>query len=502
MDLTSESVGVGRLLPRSIVGWFTVAWGAFVLAALVVGFLLLSLYRESTVERLRRAEAAVAHGCEAIASRYRFLTAGVGGRLDAGDPALARGVAAAVALALRDLPGVEGGVWQVDAGSLGYAYPTYEGGGVKTDVPEAELPRIREAAETAALDGAPVSRRRDAATQTLLLQACPLAGPLPRAAAWTMTRVATIGGAAYAQAAAGLGVLFVVLAGSAAWIGHLLYGWSRRLRRLELALAAGDEELPRLAPTGQRDLDRIVDAVNRAGDRLAEARLASARLAERAAEAERLASIGRLAAGVAHEIRNPMAAMRLKAENALAANADDGRRERALTAILEQIGRLDRVLRDLLGSVQRPLPQPAAVALPGFLAARAELFRELAESRGLTVKVDAAAASAEFDPALVGQAIDNLLLNAIQNTPPEGTVRLGARGAGARLVLAVADSGRGVPPELRDRLFEPFVTGRPDGTGLGLALVREVAEAHGGAVRAVHRPDGTTIEMELPWRRS
>src|SRR5205823_15126877 len=107
-----------------------------------------------------------------------------------------------------------------------------------------------------------------------------------------------------------------------------------------------------------------------------------------------------------------------------------------------------------------------------------------------------------FDPAQLGQALDNLILNAIQNTPRGGSVMLGAVRERDRLVLSVRDSGSGVPEPLRPHLFEPFVTGRADGTGLGLAIVRDIAEAHGGSAHAVHRPDGTTIVVELPWRPS
>ena len=105
---------------------------------------------------------------------------------------------------------------------------------------------------------------------------------------------------------------------------------------------------------------------------------------------------------------------------------------------------------------------------------------------------------AMLDPARIERALDNLVLNALQNTPPGGRVILGAARRGSALVLSVADTGRGVPEVLREHLFEPFVAGRPEGTGLGLALVREAAEAHGGTVRALRRPDGTTIEIELP----
>ena len=112
-----------------------------------------------------------------------------------------------------------------------------------------------------------------------------------------MTRVVTVGGRAYVQAMAGLGVVMVVVLG----------GWSYRLWHLETALASSTEELPKLEPTGQRDLDRIIHAVNRAGARLSDARSTAEALMREMAEGKRPASLGRVVAGVAHEIRNPIA---------------------------------------------------------------------------------------------------------------------------------------------------------------------------------------------------
>jgi len=491
-------------VPRSIIGWFVVCWSAFLVASVVVGVLLLSLYRQTTTEQVRRATAAVAHGCDAIAARYQFLVAGSAGPppdLRAGE--FARGLTGAIQIALRDLPGVEGGIWQTEQGSLAYAFPTYEGTGEKTDLPPAEEPQIRELADASALAGVPVDRRHDTQSQVLLLRACPLRGPIPHLSAWTMARVVTAGGRSYIEAMAGLGVLFVVVLGSAAGLGRLLLGWMRRVRRLEAALDTGVDELPRLDPTGQRDLDRIIDAINRAGGRLADARREAEALARQVAEGQRLATLGRVVAGVAHEIRNPIAAMRLKAENAIAAGHDIPRKDQALRTIIDQIGRLEGLLRNLLSSVQRAKPLLTSVKdVPAFLNERVELFREQAAAHGLTVKVEGRAIDAAFDSARIGQAVDNLVLNAIQNTPPGGDITVGAERSADRLVLSVVDTGHGVPEDVREQLFEPFVTTRPDGTGLGLAVVREIAEAHGGAACAIHRTDGTTFIVELPWRPS
>ncbi len=486
-------------VPRSIIGWFVLCWSAFLIVALAVGGLLVSLYDQTTAAQIRRGEAAVENGCAAIAGRVSFLLAG-GGTLPApGSAALDRGLHAAVVLALRGERGVQGGVWSLDAGDLAAAAP---------GLSVAERATVEGLAERAVLDGAAATERADAGSRVVLAAACPLPVAVPHLAGWTLLRVETAGGSAYLQAAGGLGILVVVLLASAAWLGVRLRFWGARLRRLEAALAQG-ETLPALAPTGQRDLDRIIAALNGAGARLAAARSREAALAGEVARSERLAALGRIAAGVAHEVRNPIAAMRLRAENALAAGAGagagagaaaTGRQEAALRAILTQIARLDALTRDLLGSGTQTAPWPRTVAdVRGFLAARLDALAEQAQARGVVLSLEAPdGIAARFDPERIGRAIDNLVLNAVQNTPRGGRVVIAARRAGESLQLSVSDTGRGVPPALRPHLFEPFVTGRPDGTGLGLAIVRETVEAHGGRVRALHPQEGTTITIDLP----
>jgi signal transduction histidine kinase len=112
----------------------------------------------------------------------------------------------------------------------------------------------------------------------------------------------------------------------------------------------------------------------------------------------------------------------------------------------------------------------------------------------------------EFDPDQLRRAIDNLLLNALRHVRDGGTVTVTAQrdcsSGRAHLRIAVSDNGPGVPADQRARLFEPFVTGRPDGSGLGLAVVREVASAHGGRAWLDDTLNGACFVIEIPWQPS
>ena len=470
-------------------------WVLLLASAAVTAYLMWGVYNQSTGVQVAQADVAVGRACREIIDRYAALIRnGGGGDLD--------GV---VEAALGGAPGIEGGIWSAMNGSLAYAYPTYEGTGRKTDLPAAELGTIAALNAEALRRDHAVSLRRPSRTQVLLLQGCPLHGPQPGLTAWTMGRAHVNDGPTYTRFVAGLGFLAVTVLGSAAFLGWFLYGFSGRIARLEAALAAprvDGEDLPRLDRTGERELDRLVEALNAAGGRLREART-------RAVAAERLAAVGRLAASVAHEIRNPIAAMRLKAENALV-SGDPGRAATALEAVLGQIARVDTLLRDLLNLTQaRPLNRvPTAIA--PLLAECVHLQEDFSRARGVRVEIDATELPAndhpQIDRAQIARALDNLLLNAIQHTPTVGRVRLAAArvtvDGGVRLHLSVRDTGRGIDPAIRASLFEPFVTARPDGTGLGLAIVREIALAHRGAVGLVEGAPETTFVLDLPWRPS
>jgi len=453
-------------------------WVLSLVACVPVGFLLVQLYQQSTEAQVGRAEAVVARACDLIRDRYGFYATGWSGPEPGQlDDKLRSDLATAVGLALAHQDGVEGGFWQSDAGPLAYAFPTYEGTGPKTDLPTAERNHIQTINQQAARDEQSVDRRTTSGSQTLLLHACPLNGPINGLTAWTMTRVRAVQG--FRPLQLGLGVLLALMALMSAWLGRTLLVWGRHVRGIEAALrGAGSERMPVIARTGERELDQIIDALNEAGRRLAEARREADAVGARIAQAERLAGLGRVAAGVAHEIRNPIAAARLQGENALA--GDDARRREAIGDMLGQIDRLDGLVGELLAMTQRVEPKPGSVDLGSFLASQVARHREVAAAKALTVEVRGGKGNATFDPAVIGRVLDNLLTNAIRHAPEGGTIVLGAVRCPGLLTLAVEDTGPGVSPDIAERLFEPFVTGRPDGTGLGLAIARELADAHGG----------------------
>ncbi len=444
-----------------------------------MGVLLVRLEGRSTSAQVQRAADGLADACDQIADAYAYYAAGWAGPVPPDtDPGYRRDLATVVSVALGAIP-VRGGIWHAGEGAL------------VGDPPDAAL-LASLASETATTDQ-PALRESSSDGETVLIQACPLhGGPQSGLVGWTTARVVSLTGGR--ELWLGLGVLMVLMLAISGWLTWLVSAWSRHVRDIEHALAGHEAgTLPRLAPTGEQELDRIIAALNTAADRLAGAQAHAAALSERVAASERMAALGRVAAGVAHEIRNPIAAMRLKAENALA--GDDTRRRAALAAILGQVARLDRLLSELLAMTQRRPVAPVLLILDDFLRTAALEQPEGADR----IAVTAPATPVRLDPVLVRRVLDNLLRNAVQHTPTPGQISLRAETDENTLWIEVRDDGPGVAPELRDTLFEPFVTGRADGTGLGLAIAREFAEAHGGHLTLRDGPGaGACFLLELP----
>ena len=480
-------------------------WALILALCGALAFLMFSLFEGGVGAQLRQGHERLDHAAAETARRYeRYRTTFEGRPVPLDDAQTRADLAAMLDVALSPHPGVEGGFWRGENDSLAYGFPTHDGPARKTDLPQVELPQIRQVIRGSLAAHAPRDQRVDGERASLLLHAEPLPGPPPDLALWTMTRAPLAVGKSLQRLGFGMATLLVLALGSGLWLLRLLRRWTRRVGQLEEAIASTPlEELPALPPTGERELDRVVLAFNRLNERLRTAREDSARLGRELARADRLAALGRMAAGLVHEIGNPLAAMRLRSENGLSAPEPE-RARAALGAVLAQVGRLEELLGGLRLLTRTAEVRPQPVALLPFLQARLEEIRPAAAPAGVALALESPAPAPEatwnFDERSLARALDNLLLNALQHTPAGGGVTLGATVGESRCDFRVTDTGAGVPPADAERIFEPFVTTRPDGVGLGLSLVREIAEAHGGAVRHVRRPDapGAVFSLEIP----
>ena len=204
-------------------------------------------------------------------------------------------------------------------------------------------------------------------------------------------------------------------------------------------------------------------------------------------QAEKLAAIGRLAASVAHEVRNPLGVIKSSASLAEeAVPADDAGAKTALRFVVEECDRLDAMITALLGFA-RPAPlHVGPVDVDALLDRAAHLAAEEASRRGLDFVRSDGALPTELrgDPDLLCQVIFGLVVNAADAVGADGHIALRSAGGDA-FVVEVADDGPGVPADARDRLFEPFFSTKETGTGLGLATAARVIEAHGGALELI-----------------
>jgi signal transduction histidine kinase len=205
--------------------------------------------------------------------------------------------------------------------------------------------------------------------------------------------------------------------------------------------------------------------------------------------------------GIAHEVRNPLGGIELfSGLLAEELEADDPRRAH-VGRIQKELGHLARLVEEFLDYAREREPELSDLPLGEMFFELAQIEGPNAEAAGVTLKLEAAEdAIVRGDASLLRRAVLNLLRNAVQASPEGGTVRLRAdRQDPGRIVLAVEDTGSGVPKEQWDRIFEPFFTTKEKGSGLGLALVAKTAKVHGGSVRVeAAEGGGARFVLDLP----
>jgi signal transduction histidine kinase len=216
-------------------------------------------------------------------------------------------------------------------------------------------------------------------------------------------------------------------------------------------------------------------------------------------ESESLASMGRMAAGIAHEIRNPLFIIRSSAEKLKEASPE--RAGEIDGFILEEVDRLNTILTDYLLFARDEEARRDAIDLVSTLRRSVRLMRESIESGGigLAEQYDVTEAPFHGEDKKLQQAFLNILLNAEQSTSEGGTITVALTRRDDRYRITFADTGSGVPPKELDKIFEPFYTTKPTGSGLGLAIVKRVVEDHGGDVAVTSALDsGTSVTVTFP----
>jgi signal transduction histidine kinase len=215
---------------------------------------------------------------------------------------------------------------------------------------------------------------------------------------------------------------------------------------------------------------------------------------------DRLATVGELAAGLAHELRNPLAGIS-GALHVLATHLEPADERRTLLADLQaQIARMNQTLTDLLRHARQTPPRRITAEVNTLL----EQTLTFVPRTGVDVvrRFDPSLPQVSADPDLLHQAFLNIVINARQAMPQGGrlTVESRADGRNGRPVrITISDTGAGIPPDHLDRIFQPFFTTKPNGTGLGLAIAARIVEQHGGRIAVNTAPgEGTTFTIALP----
>ena len=239
-----------------------------------------------------------------------------------------------------------------------------------------------------------------------------------------------------------------------------------------------------------------------------------AEVQEQLARSRRLATIGQLAAGVAHEINNPLAAITtcaeatlrdLKSEDETARLAGERQWDYYLEEIVRQALRCKQITRGLLDLSRQKRARREPVDLNRAVTQAAQLFERRGADDGVAVEVktDPAVGEVATDEAMVRQILDNLLSNALDAVQGGGRIEVSTLLEGERVRVEVADTGQGIPPETLARVFDPFFTTKDPGrgSGLGLAISLTLAEALGGALTVESKPGaGSRFRLWLPRR--
>ena len=306
---------------------------------------------------------------------------------------------------------------------------------------------------------------------------------------------------AIAYAVAGAGILLAIVC--SLWVAGVFSRPVERLAAASREVAAGNWNV-HVAAGSRDELGQLAEAFNAMTRELLQQR-------ERLLQAERVAAWRELARRLAHELKNPLFPLQITVENLLRARSlpapefDEVFEESART-LREEIMHLKAIVARFSDFSKMPQPELRTVDVNALVEKVAALHRPQIEQSpkpvSLELELDPARPQASLDPELMHRVLSNLVLNALDAMPEGGRITIATRAAPEALEISVSDSGVGLTPEERDRLFTPYYTSKQHGTGLGLAIVQSVVSDHHGSISVSSEPGrGATFTIRLPRRR-
>jgi signal transduction histidine kinase len=417
--------------------------------------------------------------------------------------------------ALQHEDGIEGGFYAASCDALvGYAFPTHEGPGAEKAMPERERPTIQNLAREAVSSASTKTFRFEGPHDAVLFVASPIREPLrgrhqPAAGAdevtgavWLMQRLPGIEGGQNRQllfGSIGFGIAALITAVLAVFVTteirsgvHIVL---QRLGSLEGGLSATNPKTAGRPPL--EEFDRVLHGIDALAFALQDKIEKERTLESQVRHNERLSALGQFAAGVAHELRNPLGTIRMRTQM-WQRSADPEAAKRSSTVILEEVDRLDTIIGRLLYFARPIQLQLQPVALDDLCTSAASTWAEKDAAKNVQIVCEAASRSIVIaDRGRLFQVLDNLMENAVhsasRNSERKGTVTIRAKQENNFAWIDIMDDGKGFTPAALSHAMDPFFTTKDDGTGLGLSISFEIVQAHGGQLHLANRESGGAI---------
>jgi signal transduction histidine kinase len=414
--------------------------------------------------------------------------------------------------------GIEGGFYAARADALvGYAFPTHEGPGAEKGMPERERPTIQNLAREAVAARAIRTFRFEGPHDAILFVAVPIhdqSGGTPETAdevtgaAWLMERLPGIQGGQSRQllfGSIGFGIAALMTALLAVFVTtEIRTGVNivlQRLGSMESGLPAAGGQMAGRPPL--EEFDRVLQGIDSLALALQEKIENERTLESQVRHNERLSALGQFAAGIAHELRNPLGTIRLRTQM-WQRSTDPEAAQRSSAVILEEIDRLDTIISRLLYFARPIQLQLQAVSLDDLCVATASAWAEKETARDVQIVCKAASHSVvTADRGRLLQVLDNLMENAVHSashsTSLAGVVTIATARENDFARIDIMDNGRGFTPAALRHAMDPFYTTKDNGTGLGLSISFEILQAHGGELLLANNEGGGAIaSLRLP----